>query len=47
MKPRLTLRYGIWACFTWAPRAMGCGYTREEAFSEWQSLFSAAEAQPA
>lgn len=38
MKPRLNLRYGVWACFTWKPRAMGCGSTWQDAYAEWQAI---------
>jgi hypothetical protein len=45
MKPHLNLRHGVWACFTWTPRVMGCGHTAREAFRDWKGqLSSPAEA---
>lgn len=38
MKPRIRLRWGIWACITRQPFVCGCGYTPTEAYDEWRRI---------
>lgn len=48
MKPRLRLRFGIWACVTFKPWfACGCAESPLEAFREWERIVAEAQEAPA